>query len=188
MRAGYAVEHFDRMQQRVTLGALREGARVVGVMVTIEDVTVRLDQERALAAELRSPDSSVRESAARRLAEAESIESPQTMTDVLRHDDWRVRRSAVLGLAPHASRDMLASLLTALRVEHADFNVLSSALQLLAMSEVDVTAPLTELLRDSDPDLRSRRPSPSVISITRPQSARWSTPSTTPTSSSISCD
>ena len=46
------------------------------------------------------------------------------------------------------------SLLTALRLEHRDFNVLSSALQLLAMSEVDLTAPLGELLRDSDSDLR----------------------------------
>jgi len=146
--------HFDRMQQRVTLGALREAVRIVGVMVTIEDVTERLDEERALAADLRSADPIARDSAARRLAEAESLESPQAMTDALRHDDWRVRRSAVLGLTPHASRDMLASLLTALRLEHSDFNVLSSALQLLSVSEVDLTEPLAELLRDPEPDLR----------------------------------
>src|SRR4029078_4730974 len=69
-------------------------------------------------------------------------------------DEWTVRQAAVAGLTPHASRDMLASLLTALKHEHRDFNVLSSALQLLAMSDVDVTEPLSELLQDSDPDLR----------------------------------
>ena len=40
--------HFDRMQQRVTLGALREESAIVGVMVTVEDVTARLD-DRACA-------------------------------------------------------------------------------------------------------------------------------------------
>ena len=94
--------HFDRMQQRVTLGALREAVRIVGVMVTIEDVTQRLDEERALAADLRSADPIARDSAARRLAQAESLESPQAMTDALRHDDWRVRR--VCGSWPHAPR------------------------------------------------------------------------------------
>jgi HEAT repeat protein len=149
-----ASPNFDRMQQRVTLGALREESAIVGVMVTVEDVTTRLDAEQALAAALRSSDAAVRESAARDLAAADAIESPDVLTDVLRGDDWNVRRAAVAGLAPHASRDLLASLLTALRLEHRDFNVLSSALQLLAMSEVDLTAQLGELLRDSDSDLR----------------------------------
>ncbi len=49
---------------------------------------------------------------------------------------------------------MLASLLTALRDEHRNFNVLSSALTLLATSDVDVTAPLVELLQGPDTDLR----------------------------------
>jgi HEAT repeat protein len=146
--------HFDRMQQRVTLGPLREAAAIVGVMVTVEDVTARLEAERSLSAALRSPDPVVRDTAAQRLANADRIEAPDAMVEALRHDDWGVRRSAVAGLAPHASRDMLASLLTALRAEHHDFNVLSSALQLLALSDVDVSGPLEELLQDPDPDLR----------------------------------
>jgi hypothetical protein len=56
--------HFTRMQQLVTLGALREEDAVQGVLVTIEDVTGRLDAERTLAAELRSPDPAVRRRAA----------------------------------------------------------------------------------------------------------------------------
>jgi HEAT repeat protein len=146
--------NFDRMQQRVTLGALREATRIVGVMVTIEDVTERLDSERALAAALRSPDGDVRAAAAQAVAGAETLEEPQAFTVALRDENWKVRRSAVQGLSRHAHRDMLAALLTALRDEHRDFNVLSSALSLLATSDVDVTGPLTELLGDDDADLR----------------------------------
>ena len=146
--------HFDRMQQRVTLGALREDSRIVGVMATIEDVTARLDGERALAEALRSPDAAVRDAAVRQVAAAEAIEEPRAFEPALRDDNWRVRRAAVDGLQRHAHRDMLASLLRALREEHHDFNVLSSALTLLATSDVDVTAPLIELLQGPDADLR----------------------------------
>ena len=146
--------HFDRMQQRVTLGPLREDTRIVGVMATIEDVTARLDGERALAEALRSPDAAVREAAARQIAAAEAIEEPRAFEPALRDDNWRVRRAAVDGLSRHAHRDMLASLLTALRDEHHDFNVLSSALTLLGRSDMDVTAPLIELLEGPDADLR----------------------------------
>ena len=146
--------NFDRMQQRVTLGALREGPRIVGVMATIEDVTERLDAERALAAALRSPDADVRAAAAQAVAGVETLEEPQAFAPALRDENWKVRRSAVQGLSRHAHRDMLASLLTALRDEHRDFNVLSSALSLLATSDVDVTGPLIELLGAEEADLR----------------------------------
>ena len=149
-----ASPNFSHMQQRVTLGALREESRIVGVMATIEDVTARLDAERALAAALRSPDTATREAASRQVAAAEALEQPHAFHPALRDDDWRVRRAAVAGLSRHAHRDMLASLLTALREEHHDFNVLSSALTLLGSSDMDVTAPLIELLQGADADLR----------------------------------
>ena len=38
--------------------------------------------------------------------------------------------------------------------EHRNFSTLSSALKLLAVTDVDVTAPLAELLQDADADLR----------------------------------
>ena len=120
------------MQQRVTLGPLREGERIVGVMATIEDVTARIDRERELAAGLRA-------------------------------DDWQVRRAAVEELSREARPEMLMSLLAALRSEHRDFNVLSSALQLLGASDVDLTAPLVALLREPDADLRIQARSRSAI-------------------------
>ena len=115
--------NFDRMQQRATLGPLREDDQIVGVMATVEDVTARIDRERELAPSLRA-------------------------------DDWKVRRSAVEELSREARPEMLASLVNALRSEHRNFNVLSSALQLLSASDVDVTAPLAALLREPDADLR----------------------------------
>jgi HEAT repeat protein len=115
--------HFNRMQQRVTLGPLRDGARIIGVLATVEDVTARIDRERALA-------------------------------DRLRADDWKTRRSAVEELSRQANPELFDALVASLRVEHRDFNVLSSALQLLAAAEIDLTDPLVALLKEPDPGLR----------------------------------
>jgi HEAT repeat protein len=115
--------HFDHMQQRVTLGPLREDDRIVGVMATMEDVTARIDHEREMARGLWA-------------------------------GDWRVRRAAVEDLSRNAHPDLLLSLLSTLRTEHLNFNVLSSALQLLGASDLDVTGPLVALLQDPDPALR----------------------------------
>ena len=115
--------HFDRMQQRVTLGPLREGTRIVGVMATLEDVTARIERERDLA-------------------------------EGLRADDWKVRRAAVEDLSREADPALFHALVATLRLEHRDFNVLSSALQLLSASEMDLTGPLVALMNDPDPGLR----------------------------------
>ena len=60
-------------------------------------------------------------------------------TDALRaswsEGDWQTRRATVWRLAGRADRDLVASLLLALRDEHRDFSVLSSALSLLALSD-----------------------------------------------------
>ena len=148
------VEGFDRMQQRVVLGPLRHDTRIVGIIATVEDVTGHVARERALGEALRNPDARVREAAARQVAEAEAIETPDAFTAALASDDWRVRRAATRGLAPHAHRSMLLSLLKQLREGYRDFSVLSSALTLLSNADVDVTQPLIELLHDEDPDLR----------------------------------
>src|SRR5262249_25899392 len=53
-------ERFEKMQQRVTIAPLSENASVVGVIVTIEDVTSRLELERQLAEQLASEDEATR--------------------------------------------------------------------------------------------------------------------------------
>src|SRR5689334_12564632 len=39
-------KHFDKMQQHVTIAPLRDGDTIAGLLVTIEDVTSRLERER----------------------------------------------------------------------------------------------------------------------------------------------
>jgi len=72
-----ASRYFDRMQQRVTVAPLRHDDDIVGLIVTIEDVTWRLDAERELAAELQ------------RNPLAAGVVSGVTAPD------WRVRRAAI---------------------------------------------------------------------------------------------
>jgi HEAT repeat protein len=146
--------HFDRMQQLVTLAALVDEGRIAGVMATIEDVTARLDAEHTLAEELRSGDPAVRARAGARLQQAAALQHPGAFVDLLKTGDWQTRRATVEGLSRHASRDLLTSLIAALKDQHQDFNVLGSALQLLARLDIEVAAPLADLLRDPDPDLR----------------------------------
>ena len=128
--------HFDRMQQRVTVAPLRHDATVVGLIVTVEDVTWRLDAERELAAELqRTPNVAVA---------VANVGAP----------DWRMRRIAVDALRRAASRPDIEHLIQTLRRDHHDINVLSSALQVLVSADIDVTPALVELLSNSDPNLR----------------------------------
>lgn len=115
---------FEQMQQRVTLGPLRHGDDITGVMVAIEDVTERLDAERDLAEALAAG------------------------------GDWKARRAVVARLAQQPSAGFALSLVDIIRSHHRDFSVLSSSLQLLAGTDADVSDALAGLLRDPDPDLR----------------------------------
>ena len=121
--------HFKEMQQRVTIGPMRENEKIVGAMVAIEDVTARIDADRALA---------------QSLANGEGLSA----------DNWRVRQASVNRLASNSDQDLVLSVVSSLREAHRDFGFLSSALKLLAVTNVDVTAPLAELLKDPDRDLR----------------------------------
>ena len=69
-------------------------------------------------------------------------------------NDWRLRRATVATLAEHG--DAIESLIRTLRDQHHDLAVLSSALDLLAISDVDVVAPLVSFLDAPDANLRSR--------------------------------
>ncbi len=149
-----ASAHFTRMQQRVTIGPLRDGSGIAGVMVAIEDVTARLEAERALAEALTSEDPDVRRQAEEAIASAERIDGPGAFEPALRDGNWRVRRAAVSGLAQASDYAFILSLVESLRRDHGNFNLLSSALRLLAVTNVDVTAPLAALLQEDDPNLR----------------------------------
>ncbi len=146
-------KYFDKMQQRVTIAPLREQERIVGAIVTIVDVTARLDHERELAAQLSSPDEATRLKAAQALAEDEALESTPKLLGALDDESWRVRRAAVSGLTHRAEPETVAALLRLLREEHRNLSVLNSALEVLVLTDVDIISPLTEFLRDPDVEL-----------------------------------
>ena len=153
-RPRHASPHFARMQQRVTVGPLRNGEAIEGLMILIEDVTARRERERSIAADLRHPDATVRQWALRALSSANSLVESDQLRTAWSEGDWQTRRATVWRLAGRGDRDLVASLLLALRDGHRDFSVLSSALSLLAFSDVDIVGPLVEFLRDSDSALR----------------------------------
>src|SRR6185295_11428164 len=84
---------FDRMQQHVTIGPLREDKRIVGIIVTIEDVTARVEHERQLADRLKHEDGAAVPDGG--VAPDESRRQIESMMRLLGEDDWRVRRTAI---------------------------------------------------------------------------------------------
>ena len=146
--------YFTQMQQRIHVGPLMDGSRIEGVIVTIADVTPQLDAERRLAAQLESADPDERKAASAVVARAVETKSLDSFTPALQTENWKVRRAAVRTFAESADRDLLQALVETLRRDHRSFSTLSSALKVLALSDVSMTAPLVELLQDADSDLR----------------------------------
>jgi HEAT repeat protein len=121
-------KHFDKMQQLVTIAPLRDDHSIAGLIVTIEDVTERLERERELAT---------------------------PMLEALSDEDWRVRREAVVEVSQRAAPDAIAALLNSVVENHHNPSLLNSALQVLAAAtDVDTLSPLVELLHGPDPALR----------------------------------
>jgi HEAT repeat protein len=148
--------YFDTMRQRATIAPLRdERDEVAGVIVTVEDLTAKLERERDLAANLKSEDAAVRLMAIQTIDAGDAGELGP-LTGALGDRDWRVRRAAAESLARGGDADIVGSVLAMLRAEHRDFSVLSSALHVLSMSNVDTIGPLIGLLRHDDADLRTQ--------------------------------
>ncbi len=116
---------FDRMQQKVTIAPLREEDQTVGLVVTVEDVTERLEREQDKA-----------------------------LMDAFDEGDWSARRQAVEEMASRGSEPAITGLLRTLREQHRNLSVLNSALRVLTGSGFDTVAPLRELLKDPDYELR----------------------------------
>lgn len=146
-------KHFDKMQQRVTIAPLRDGDSVAGLIVTVEDVTERLERERELATHLAQGDETTRLTAAETLSDDESYDATHLL-DALSDDSWRVRRAAVKGVSQRAAPEAITALLNSVVQNHHNPSLLNSALQVLAASNVDTLSPLLELLQGSHHDLR----------------------------------
>ena len=146
------VPGFTCMQQHVTLGPLRADGRIVGIVATVEDVTSRVARERAIAARLHElpADRPFHQGDPAGGSTSRHIES---LTRLMAQEDWRLRRATVTTLAAHGDA-VVESLARTLRDQHQNLAVLSSALDLLAISDVDVVGPLIGFLDAPDPNLR----------------------------------
>lgn len=146
-------QHFDKMQQRVTIAPLRDTDKIAGLIVTIEDVTDRLERDRELAARLAQGDETTRLNAAEAITDDTNADA-SVLLDALSDDSWRVRRAAIKGVSQRAAPEAIAALLNSVVANHQNPSLLNSALQVLASSDVDTVSPLLELLQNPDPDLR----------------------------------
>ncbi len=147
---------FDRMQQRVVVGALRDDDRAVGLVVTIEDVTARLERERQLARQLRDGDAADRVAGRPPAGRARTDRRPRSDRNRRWSDeDWQVRRTrGACARGAGAMRRWSTPSIAALRDGHRNFSLLSSALQLLSLTGVDVTEALISLMGHPDADVR----------------------------------
>jgi HEAT repeat protein len=106
-----------------------------------------------LARELRDSTPAVRLNAVEQLG-PQQTEGLGPLAEALSDEDWRVRRAAVRALAARRDASLVDALVAALRDGHRNFSLLSSALQLLALTGVDSTDALIHLMQDPDADLR----------------------------------
>ncbi|HET9479246.1 MAG TPA: HEAT repeat domain-containing protein, partial [Pyrinomonadaceae bacterium] len=146
-------KYFDKMQQRVTIAPLRDSNTIAGLIVTVEDVTERLERERELATHLASGDEAMRLEAAESFSVDEFYDAAPLL-DALSDESWRVRRAAVKGMSQRAAPEAIAALLNSVVENHHNPSLLNSALQILSSSDVDTLSPLLELLQGPDPNLR----------------------------------
>jgi HEAT repeat protein len=146
-------KHFDKMQQRVTIAPLRNDESIAGLIVTIEDVTARLEHERELSTRLVQGDEATRLQAAETIRDDQSYDATPLL-GALSDESWRVRRVAVKGMSQRAAPEAISALLNSVVENHHNPSLLNSALQVLASSDVDTLSPLLALLHDADPDLR----------------------------------
>lgn len=148
-------KHYQKMQQKVIIAPLREGARITGAVLTIEDVTARLDYERELAARMQEADEATRLEIARALASEEAEGAAPLLMDTLGDTYWHVRRVAVNGLVRHGDAEVIHAVLRTLRERHRDLGVLNSILEVLRGTDVDVLPPLVDLLAEPDAEIRT---------------------------------
>lgn len=132
-------QYFDRMQQRVTIVPLREGEKIVGTLVTVEDVTARLIEEKQMS--------------------AESSELVDPFSTLLSQDrgtsSWEAlaqRRQAIAQC--QRSPEITRQVVEVLRQEHRNPTLLNSVLSVLSKSQIDPSPVLWECLQDPDPELR----------------------------------
>lgn len=136
--------YFKYMQQRITIAPLRENKAIVGLVITLEDVTERRSAEQELAQKTLNNSSE----------NSADTSLNQSLVSALADDGWQVRQGAVHHLATVSAPELKAQLLELLRQQHYNPNILNSVIQVLTLTKVDMIPALIDCLKEQDPDLR----------------------------------
>lgn len=120
------VGKFTEMQQKITIAPLTGDDKILGTLVTVEDVTLQM-------VEVPHP-------------------SPDAMKD-LSHEDWSVRKNSAISLSS-AGKTIISEVLRKVRYEHNNLSILSSAMKVLSLSNENISDFLIEFLNDEDNELR----------------------------------
>lgn len=155
----YPSVYFKTMQQRVTLAPIREKQKIIGVVVMIEDVTQRMENERAVMQAQSRRGGSLDQSLSDLTIGSSSfvgenslgLTSPLTGLD---DSSWQVRRELIDNLALRNDPEIAMELVRSMREEHQNISILNSVLQVLALSNVDAVPALVSCLTDTDVNLR----------------------------------
>lgn len=140
-------KYFHRMQQLVTISPIKEENEILGLVITIKDVTPILEEELKLKEDLKNPDDKIRLEAVKRLSQKEDL------IEVISDENWRVRKLAVEELKK-SSKEMVEELLIKMKEKYQNLSVLNSIIQILSSVDLDIIDALSHMLSHPDPDLR----------------------------------
>ncbi len=143
----FSSEYFEKMQQLVTISPLRKEKEIIGIIITIKDVTPILEEEFKLREDLKSPNENVR------LQALEKLSQKEILMDSISDENWRIRRGAIEEIKK-SSKEMAGELLRKMKEEYKNLSVLNSIIQVLTGIDLDVIDTLSDMLSDPDPDLR----------------------------------
>lgn len=149
IKPSFPSRYFNYMQQLVIVSPLKSDKEIIGLIITIEDVTKSLEEEYELKAKLKDPDEKIRMEAIRKLSQKDKEE----ILDALSDESWRVRKVAIEEIKDSVN-EMVVELLKKMKNEHHNLSVLNSIIKVLSSTKIDIIDALTKMLKDEDPDLR----------------------------------
>lgn len=149
IKLSFPSKYFDHMQQLVIISPLKSEREIVGLIITIEDVTERFEEEYELKAKLKDPDERIRMEAIKKLSQRDKGEILEALSD----ENWRVRKVAIEEIKSSVN-EMVIELLKKMKNEHHNLSVLNSIIKVLSSTKIDIVDTLAKMLKDEDPDLR----------------------------------
>ncbi|MEW6004688.1 MAG: HEAT repeat domain-containing protein [Stygiobacter sp.] len=130
---------FNEMQQLVTISPLHDGTKKIGLIIVIKDVTEEIEKSRV-----------------GNYSNKETINFHETSSKLfinLGSEDWEKRKEAAESISKNHFT-LLNEIVSRIKNEHKNLNVINSALQVLINTPAEVDEILIELLNSDDTDLR----------------------------------